>query len=81
MQIPGIGKRSAEIILAEIGQDMNKFPTEGHISSWAGVCPGNNESAGKRRNGKSRKGNKILKSALTQCAKAAVKNKKAFYSA
>lgn len=61
-KIPGIGKRSSEIILAEIGQDMSRFPTVSHISSWAGVCPGNNESAGKRRNGRTRKGNKILKS-------------------
>jgi len=51
-EMPGIGKRSAEIILAEIGQDMSRFPTENHISSWAGLCPGNNESAGKRRIGR-----------------------------
>ena len=56
--MPGIGKRSAEVILAEIGQDMSRFPTENHISSWAGLCPGNNESAGKRRNGRTRKENK-----------------------
>ena len=53
--MPGIGKTSAQIILAEIGQDMSRFPTEAHISSWCGVCPGNNESAGKRRSGKTRK--------------------------
>lgn len=81
IKIPGIGKTTAQIILAEIGQDMTRFPTEGHISSWAGVCPGNNESAGKRRNGKTRKGNKILKSTLAQCAKAASKNKKSFFYA
>ena len=79
--IPGIGKKSAQIILAEIGQDMNRFPSAGHISSWAGVCPGNNESAGKRRSGKTRKGNKILKSILTQCAKTAAKNKASFFYA
>lgn len=79
--IPGIGKRSAEIILAEIGQDMSRFPTAGHLCSWAGVCPGNNESAGKRRSGKTRKGNKTLKSILTQCAQAAVKRKDTFYYA
>ena len=56
--IPGIGKRSVEIILAEIGQDMSRFPTAGHIGSWTGMCPGNNESAGKRRSGKTRKGSK-----------------------
>lgn len=55
IKMPGIGKTSAQIILAEIGQDMSRFPTEAHISSWCGVCPGNNESAGKRRSGKTRK--------------------------
>ncbi len=80
-KIPGIGKRSAEIILAEIGQDMRRFSTAGHISSWAGVCPGNNESAGKRRSGKTRKGNQTLKVILTQCAQAAVKRKNTFFYA
>lgn len=80
-KIPGIGKRSAEIILAEIGQDMSRFATAGHISSWAGVCPGNNESAGKRRSGKTRKGNQTLKVILTQCAQAAVKRKDTFFYA
>ena len=51
-QIPGVGKKSAEIILAEIGLDMNQFPTAGHLASWAGVAPGNNESAGKRKSGR-----------------------------
>lgn len=60
---------------------MSRFPTENHISSWAGVSPGNNESAGKRRSGKTRKGNKILKSTLAQCAKAASKNKDSFFYA
>ena len=80
-KIPGIGKRRSEIILAEIGQDMNRFPTAGHISSWSGVCPGNNESAGKRRSGKTRKGNKILKSALVECAQSAVQHKTSFFYA
>jgi len=80
-KIPGIGRTTAQIILAEIGQDMSRFPTENHISSWAGVSPGNNESAGKRRSGKTRKGNKILKSTLAQCAKAASKNKNSFFYA
>ena len=57
---------------------MSRFPTEGHISSWSGVCPGNNESAGKRRNGKTRKGNKILKSTLVECAQSAVQHKNSF---
>ena len=81
IQIPGIGKTTAQIILAEIGQDMSRFPSEGHISSWAGVCPGNNESAGKRRSGKTGKGNRILKSTLVQCAKSAAKNKNSFFHA
>ena len=80
-KIPGIGKRSAEIILSEIGQDMERFPTAGHLCSWAGVCPGNNESAGKRRSGKTRKGNRTLKTTLTQCAQAAVKRKDSFFYA
>ena len=80
-KIPGIGRKSAQIILVEIGQDMKKFPSENHISSWTGLCPGNNESAGKRRSGKTRKGNKTLKSTLIQCAKSAVKHKNSFYYA
>ena len=78
-KIPGIGKRSAEIILAEIGQDMSRFPTAGHLCSWAGLCPGNNESAGKRRSGKTRKGNKTLKSILVECAGSATKNRNSFF--
>ena len=80
-KMPGLGKRSAEIILAEIGQDMTRFPTSGHICSWAGVCPGNNESVGKRRSGKTRKGNKILKSTLVECAQSAVRRKDTFFYA
>jgi len=80
-KIPGVGKKSAEIILAEIGLDMERFPTAGHLASWAGVCPGNNESAGKRKSGKSRKGNKILKSTLAQSAQTAAKNKSSFFHA
>ena len=80
-QIPGIGKKSAEIILAEIGLDMNQFPSAGHLASWAGVAPGNNESAGKRKSGRTRKGNTILKSTLAQVAKSASKNKNSFFHA
>ena len=77
-EMDGIGQMSAEIILAEIGQDMSRFPTAACIASWAGVAPGNNESAGKRRSGKTLKGNKTLKSTLAQCAKSAVKKKMVF---
>ena len=71
-EIPGIGKQSAETILAETGLDMSRFPSEKHLSSWAGLAPGNNESAGKRHSGKTTKGNPTLKTTLIQCAKAAV---------
>lgn len=80
-EMPGIGKRSAEVIVAEIGIDMNRFPSATHLASWAGLSPGNNESAGKRKSGKTTKGNKTLKSTLIQCAKAAQKNKDSFFHA
>ena len=80
-EIPGIGRQSAETILAEIGLDMNRFPTERHFSSWAGLAPGNNESAKKRRHGRTTKGNITLKTTLIQCAKAAVKKADSFLSA
>jgi transposase len=79
--IPGIGRISAEQIIAETGTDMSRFKNQHSLSKWAGVCPGNNESAGKRKNGKTPPGNKTLKSTLTQCAKSAVKNKTSFFSA
>ena len=79
--IPGIGKVSAEQILAETGTDMSHFRNQHSLSKWAGVCPGNNESAGKRKSGKTPPGNKMLKSTLTQCAKSAAKNKESFFSA
>jgi transposase len=63
--LPGISEVSASAILAEIGTDISQFPDEAHLSSWAGVCPGNSESAGKRKSGKTRKGNSFLKGALT----------------
>lgn len=79
--IAGIGKRSAETILSEIGLDMSRFPTDAHLCSWSGLCPGNNESAGKRKSGRTNKGNRYLKSTLIQCAKAAQKNKDSFFYA
>ncbi len=66
--IPGIGKRAAQVIIAEIGVDMARFPTAAHLASWAGLCPGNNESAGKHRSGRTRKGNTELCAILTECA-------------
>jgi len=80
-EMPGIGKRSAEVIIAEIGADMSRFPTAAHLASWSGLCPGNNESAGKRKSGKTNKGSKHLKSILIQCAKAAKNNKESFFFA
>jgi transposase len=73
--IPGIAKRCAEIVIAEIGADMSRFPTPGHLASWAGLCPGNNESAGKHRSTKTRSGNPWLTSALVEAAWSAVRSK------
>lgn len=67
--IPGVGKRTAEVIIAEIGVDMSRFPTAAHLASWAGMCPGNHESGGKRRSGKARKGDAALRSALCESAR------------
>jgi len=74
--IPGINQRTAEVIIAEIGVDMSAFPSAGHLASWAALCPGNNESAGKHRSGKMRKGNRWLRTALIEAAAGAsrVKN-------
>lgn len=80
-EIPGIGIVSAEQIIAETGIDMSHFRNQHAFSNWIGVAPGNNESAGKRKSGKTTYGNKTLKSTLTQCAKSAVRNKKSFFSA
>jgi transposase len=66
--IPGLGARAAEVIVAEIGVDMTAFPTAGHLASWAGMCPGNNESAGRRRTGKTTKGSQWLRTVLVQVA-------------
>jgi transposase len=59
--IPGINRRTAEVLIAELGVDMAVFPTAAHVASWAGLCPGNNESAGKHKSGKTRKGNRWLR--------------------
>lgn len=72
--ITGIGNTSAQAIISVIGTDMNRFPTDAHLSSWAGLCPGDNESAKKRKSGKTRKGNALLRTTLITCAHSAVKN-------
>ena len=79
--VPGIATKSAQAIIAEIGIDMSRFPTANHLCAWAGLAPGNNESAGKRKKAKTRKGNKHIKKTLTQCAKSAVMNKNNFFHA
>jgi transposase len=67
-EIPGVGRRIAEVILAEIGTDMKRFPTSKHLASWAAMCPGHHESAGKHKSGRTRHGNNWLKSALVEAA-------------
>jgi transposase len=79
--IPGVSVLSAEIILAEIGLDMSRFPTVGHLISWAGLCPKNDESAGKRRSTRMRKGAPWLKTTLVQCAWAASRKKASYFQA
>jgi transposase len=79
--IPGVKQRTAEVIIAEIGVDMSRFPSERHLASWAGQCPGNDQSAGKRRSGKTRHGSKWLDSALTEAANAAVRSNNAYLAA
>lgn len=81
MTIPGIGKRVTEVVVAEIGVDMSRFPTPAHLASWAGLCPGNHESAGKRRSGRARKGNAALRSALCEAAWAAAHSKDGYLPA
>jgi transposase len=80
-EIKGIDRRSAEEIIAEIGVDMSHFATPQNISSWAGLCPGNYQSGGKRGKGKIRKGNSWLKSTLVQSARGAVRSKHNYLAA
>ena len=79
--IRGVSVLSATVILAEIGRDMSRFPTAGHLLAWAGLCPGQNESAGKRKSSRLRKGAPWLKTMLVQCAWAASRKKDSYYKA
>jgi transposase len=79
--IPGISRRLAEIIAAEVGLDMSRFPSAQHLASWAGICPGNHQSAGKHLSGKTRKGSQWLRQALTEAAHGAMRTKNCYLSA
>jgi transposase len=79
--IPGVAQRIAEVIVSEIGSDMSRFPTADHLAAWAGVAPGNNESAGKRYSGTTRHGNRALTAALVQAAHAAAHSRNTYLSA
>src|SRR2546427_316306 len=81
MTIPGVARLGAEVLIAEIGVDMRIFPSDAHLASWAGQCPGNHESAGKRRSGKPRKGSKWLHTTLTESAKSASRSKGTYLTA
>lgn len=77
--IPSINRRAVQSILAETGVDMSRFPSAHHLASWAGLCPGNNESAGKRRSGRCRDGNRWLCATLVQCAWAASRTRASYF--
>lgn len=79
--IPGVNVRTLQDVLAEIGTDMDRFPTAQNLASWAGLCPGNNESAGKRLSGKTRKGSRWLRAALVEAAWGAARKKGSYYQA
>jgi len=79
--IPGIGPRIIQIVLAEIGPDVRRFPTAAHLASWVGLCPGNHESAGHQRTGRTRKGNPWLRTALVEAAQAASRAKGSYLAA
>ena len=80
-EVPGFDKRTGQSVIAEIGTDMSRFPSAAHLASWAGLCPGNRQSGGKRKSGKTRRANKWLKAALTQAAWGASRTRRSYYSA
>ena len=80
-EIPGVGRRVAEVLLAEVGPDLARFPSAKHLASWAGLCPGNHESAGKRLSGRTRKGNRALRRVLVQAAHAAARARRSYLGA
>lgn len=77
-QIPGVNQRVAQVIAAEVGTNVGRFPTDRHLMSWAGVCPGNNQSGGRRRRSRIKAGNRSLRSALIEAANAAAKKKNCY---
>jgi len=79
--IPGVSQRTAEVLLAELGSDLSRFPSAQHLASWAGMCPGNAESGGKRLSGKTRKGNAWLRRTLVEIAHVAAKTKETYLAA
>jgi len=79
--IPGISQQTAQVVWAEVGSDLTRFPTAKHLASWAGLCPGNNESAGKRMSARTRQGNKALRQALIEAAHAAIRRRDTYFYA